>query len=65
MYEKKEPYPLWVGMVEGWLVLSPPPKDLVGYDLDKPADSDIRKQLPKTYDDYDQKGKEDDFDEHF
>ena len=63
MYEEKEPYPLWVGVVEG-LVLSPP-EDLVGYDLDKPADSDIRKQLPKTYDDYDQKGKEDDFDEHF
>ena len=63
MYEEKEPYPLWVGAVEG-LVLSPP-EDLVSYDLDKPADSDIRKQLPKTYDDYDQKGKEDDFDEHF
>ena len=63
MYEEKEPYPLWVGVIEG-LVLSPPPKDLVGYDLDKPADSDIRKQLPKTDDDNDQKGKEDDFNEH-
>ena len=51
-------------MVEGWLVLSPPPKDLVGYDLDKPADSDIRKQLPESNDDNDQKGKEDDFNEH-
>ena len=65
MYEEKESYPLWVGLIEGWLVLSPPAKDLVSHDLYQPADSDIRKQLPKANDDDDQKGKEDDFNEHF
>ena len=63
MREEKEPYPLWVGAVEG-LVLFPPAEDLVSDDLDEPANADIRKQLPKTDDDNDQKGKEDDFNEH-
>jgi hypothetical protein len=53
-----------VGRGDRGLVLSPPPKDLVGYDFDKPTDSDIRKQLPKAHDNDDQKGKEDDFNEH-
>ena len=64
MYEEKEPYPLWVGEIEG-LVLTPPAEDLIGYDLYQPAYPNIWKQLPKANDNDDQKGKEDDFNEHF